>query len=290
MKDFEGLLKNYPFNETENKIKSEAKRIIDEHYENNDTSASLKLIFSCLEITSLKSTDNEKTIESLVEKVNLLNEKIPELPKLAGICVYPVCVETVKSLLIEEIGITSVIGFPSSQTFTAVKLAESALAISDGATEIDMVLPIGQFLIGNYDYIFDEIQEIKAAVHEYTLKVILETALLNTYENIFKASIIAMEAGADYIKTSTGKEGSTDIYSVYTMCLAIKAYYEKTGIQHGIKIAGGINKTQDALLYYTIIKDVLGEEWLNNEHLRFGASRLANELISGILKEENNYF
>ncbi|NCC98233.1 MAG: deoxyribose-phosphate aldolase [Bacteroidia bacterium] len=290
MKDFEGLLKNYIFNANENQIKSVVKKIIDEHYENNDTTAALKLIFSCLEITSLQSTDNENTIASLVEKINLIDEKIPELPKLTGICVYPISVETVKSLLTEEIGVTSVIGFPSSQTFTAVKLAESALAIADGATEIDMVLPVGQFLIGNYDYIFDEIQEIKATVRESTLKVILETSLLNTYENIFKASIIAMEAGADYIKTSTGKEGPTDIYSVYTMCLAIKAFYEKTGIQHGIKIAGGVNTTQDALLYYTIIKDVLGEEWLNNEHLRFGASRLANKLISGILKEENNYF
>jgi len=156
---------------------------------------------------------------------------------------------------------------------------------------VDMVINVGALKSGNYDVVKRDVHAVvDAAAGQAIVKVILETALLNTYENIFKASIIAMEAGADYIKTSTGKEGSTDIYSVYTMCLAIKAYYEKTGIQHGIKIAGGINKTQDALLYYTIIKDVLGEEWLNNEYLRFGASRLANELISGILKEENNYF
>jgi deoxyribose-phosphate aldolase len=207
-----------------------------------------------------------------------------------GICVYPSLVETVKNSLTEDVKIVTVIGFPSSQTYLEVKLAETALALSYGADEIDMVLPVGKFLQGNYEEVFDEISEIKACCRGAKLKVILETGALDSIENIYKAAILAMEAGADFIKTSTGKDAPTNLYHVYDMCKAIDAYYKQTQTKVGIKVAGGVTTKQDALLYYCVISELLDEEWTSPDLFRIGASKLANNLLTEIEKEEVTYF
>ena len=181
--------------------------------------------------------------------------------------------------------------FPSSQALIEVKVAETALAIKDGATEIDIVMPVGKFLSGDYEGVADEISELKEVCGEHAMKVILETGCLKTASNIKKASIIAMYAGADYIKTSTGKlEPAATPEAAYVMCQAIKEYYEETGIQIGFKPAGGINSVMDALIYYTIVKEVLGEKWLTNKWFRLGTSRLANMLLSEIEGQETKFF
>ena len=182
-------------------------------------------------------------------------------------------------------------GFPSSQTFTEVKVAETALALADGATEIDIVIPVGKFLSGDYEGMCDEIEEIKSICGDRQLKVILETGALKSVSNIWKAAILTMYSGADFIKTSTGKqEPAATPEAAYVMCQAIKAYYEKTGRKVGFKPAGGINCVNDALVYYTIVKEVLGEEWLNNKLFRMGTSRLANLLLSEIVEKEVKFF
>ena len=197
-----------------------------------------------------------------------------------------------RNLEIDGVEIACVSGsFPSSQTFPEIKIAETALAIKDGATEIDMVLPVGKFLSGNYEDVADEIAEMKAVSGDHKMKVILETGCLKTASNIKKAAILAMYGGADYIKTSTGKlEPAATPEAAYVMCQAIKEYFTKTGIQIGFKPAGGLNSVMDALIYYTIVKDVLGERWLTNQWFRMGTSRLANLLLSEIVGEETNFF
>ena len=181
--------------------------------------------------------------------------------------------------------------FPSAQTFIEVKIAETALAINDGATEIDMVIPVGKFLAGDYEGMCDEIEEMKAVCGDKKLKTILETGCLKTAKNIKTASILAMYAGADYIKTSTGKlEPAATPEAGFVMCQAIKEYYEKTGIQIGFKPAGGMKTVEDALTYYTIVKEVLGEQWLTNRWLRLGTSSLANKLLSEIEGKEVKFF
>ena len=192
----------------------------------------------------------------------------------------------------EGVEVTCVSGsFPSSQAVIEVKVAETALAVRDGATEIDIVMPVGKFLSGNYEELCDDIAELKQACGERPMKVILETGDLKTASNIKKASLLSMYAGADYIKTSTGKEKvSATPEAAYVMCQAIKEYYEKTGIQIGFKPAGGINTVMDAIIYYTIVKEVLGEKWLTNKWFRLGTSRLANLLLSEINGEETKFF
>ena len=212
---------------------------------------------------------------------------------MATICVYPCFAEVVKDTLeVDGVNIACVSGaFPSSQALLEVKTVETALAIKDGADEIDMVMPVGKFLQGDYEGVSDEIQEMKAVCGDHALKVILETGDLVTASNIKKASILAMYAGADYIKTSTGKEKiSATPEAAYVMCQAIKEYYEETGIQVGFKPAGGINSVMDAITYYTIVKEVLGEKWLTNKWLRLGTSRLANLLLSEIEGKEVKFF
>ena len=193
---------------------------------------------------------------------------------------------------VEGVEIACVSGsFPSSQALTEIKIAETALAVKDGATEIDMVLSVGKFLSGDYEGVCDDIREIKAACGEVPLKVILETGCLVTAENIKKASILSMYSGADYIKTSTGKEKiAATPEAAYVMCQAIKEYYDETGIQIGFKPAGGINTVMDALIYYTIVKEILGEKWLTNKWFRLGTSRLANLLLSDVIGEETKFF
>ena len=230
---------------------------------------------------------------AFTEKVNQFDQQYPDIPHVATICVYPCFAEVVKDTLeVEGVNIACVSGsFPSSQALLEVKTIETALAIKDGADEIDMVMPVGKFLQGDYEGVSDEIQEMKAVCGDHALKVILETGDLVTASNIKKASILAMYAGADYIKTSTGKEKiSATPEAAYVMCQAIKEYYDETGIQIGFKPAGGINTVMDAITYYTIVKEVLGEKWLTNKWLRLGTSRLANLLLSEIEGSEVKFF
>ena len=195
-------------------------------------------------------------------------------------------------LEVDGVEVTCVAGsFPSSQAVIEVKVAETALAVRDGATEIDIVMPVGKFLSGNYEELCDDISELKQACGSRPMKVILETGCLKTATHIKKAALLSMYAGADYIKTSTGKEKvSATPEAAYVMCQAIKEYHEKTGIQIGFKPAGGINTVMDAIIYYTIVKEVLGQEWLTNKWFRLGTSRLANMLLSELTGEDVKFF
>ncbi len=259
----------------------------------NNTPEVKKFLFNCIDLTTLKTTDSEESVLKFTERVNDFEDKYPDLKNVAAICVYPNFANIVsQSLEVEEVGIACVsAGFPSSQTFTEIKVAETALALHDGATEIDIVISVGKFLSGDYEGMCDEIEEIKAVCGEKHLKVILETGALNSAENIKKASILSMYSGADFIKTSTGKqEPAATPEAAYVMCQAIKEYHAQTGRKVGFKPAGGINTVQDAIVYYTIVKEILGEEWLTNELFRLGTSRLANLLLSEIVGEETKFF
>lgn len=273
------------------------KEIIDNDFENNDTIENLKTIFSLIDLTSLNTTDNSINISKMVNKVNQFGENYPEMPSVAAICVYPSLVSTVKDKLLQPgIDIASVsAGFPSSQTFIEVKIAETSLAVMEGADEIDIVMSLGSYLEDDYLKVFDEISEIKSACGNSKLKVILETGALPSMKDIKIASIIAMEAGADFIKTSTGKQNpSATPEAIYVMAEAVKEFKEKSGKMVGLKPAGGISTPDEALVYFSIVKSILGEEWLSSEHFRIGASRLANNLLSEISKrnggEEVSYF
>jgi len=271
-------------------IKKEVANLLAEKVEENNTLKVKKLLFNCIDLTTLKETDNDISVMKFTQKVNNFDEEHPDMKNVASICVYPCFAEIVKDTLeVEAVHITCVsAGFPSSQTFPEVKMVETSLALKDGADEIDIVLSVGKYLAGDYEAMCDEIEEIRDVCgDDHTLKVILETGALKTAENIKKASILAMYSGADFIKTSTGKIGvSATPEAAYVMCQTIKEYYEKTGRKVGFKPAGGISNVHDALVYYTIVKEILGEEWLNNEYFRLGTSRLANYLLSDIFGEE----
>ena len=283
----------YPTPLTDEQAKTRTATIMEKYVAENNTPEVKKLLFNCIDLTTLKTEDSEESVLKFTERVNDLDNEYPDLKNVAAICVYPNFAKIVsQSLEVEEVAVACVSGgFPSSQTFTEVKVAETALALADGATEIDIVIPVGKFLSGDYEGMCDEIEEIKSICGERHLKVILETGALKSAENIMKASILAMYSGADFIKTSTGKqEPAATPEAAYVMCRAIKAYYEKTGRKIGFKPAGGINTVYDALIYYTIVKEVLGEEWLTNELFRIGTSRLANLLLSEIVGEEVKFF
>ena len=274
-------------------VKAKVEKLIAERVPENDTKEIKKFLLGSVELTTLKTTDNDESVLKFTEKVNEFEEKFPDLPHVATICVYPCFASIVsQSLEVEGVEVACVSGsFPSSQALLEIKIAETALALKDGATEIDMVLSVGKFLSGDYETVCDEISEMKATCGDRKLKVILETGCLKTAENIKKASILSMYAGADYIKTSTGKESpAATPEAAYVMCQAIKEYYDKTGIQIGFKPAGGMNSVHDALVYYTIVKEVLGEKWLTNQWLRLGTSRLANQLLSDIMEEDIKFF
>ena len=283
----------YPTVLTDEQAKTRTATIVEKYVAENNTFEAKKLIFNCLDLTTLKTEDSEESVLKFTERVNELDNEHPDLKNVAAICVYPNFAKIVsQSLEVESVNIACVSGgFPSSQTFTEVKVAETALALADGATEIDIVIPVGKFLSGDYEGMCDEIEEIKSICGDRHLKVILETGALKSVDNIWKASILAMYSGADFIKTSTGKqEPAATPEAAYVMCQAIKAYYEKTGRKVGFKPAGGINSVNDALVYYTIVKEVLGKEWLNNELFRIGTSRLANLLLSDITGEDIKFF
>lgn len=284
------LLKQYPFPFTSKEIEEkvdEAKKLAKELFDANY----LKLAFSLIDLTTLNTTDTEEKGKQFAEKVNDLEKHFPNIPQVAAICVYPSLVSSVnKHLKAKNVGIASVAGgFPSSQTYIEVKVLECERAVANGAKDIDIVISLGTWLNGNYQTVFDEIKTIKKAIGRAHLKVILETGGLADYKDIWNASIVAMSAGADFIKTSTGKmEPAASPEAVWIMSQAIKYFEQKTNEKVGIKPAGGISKSEDALIYIAIVKTVLGEEWLNNKKFRLGASRLANKLIADIQKIENN--
>lgn len=275
------------------KVKADVAEILAKELEGNRTHDVLKFLLNCIDLTTLKATDSPQSVARFTERVNDFEEEHGDLPNVAAICVYPNFAPIVRTVLdVTEVNIACVAGgFPSSQTFPEVKVAEVALAVEGGADEIDIVLNVGNFLDGDWEEVCDEIEEIKHACRDAHLKVILESGALKTAENIRAASVLAMYSGADFIKTSTGKEyPGASLEAAYVMCLCIKEYYEKTGRKVGFKPAGGVSTTDEALAYYTIVKHVLGEEWLDNEYFRIGASRLANNLLSDILGEETKFF
>ena len=263
-------------------------RLLEEKKAQYDTPEVKKALLGTIELTTLKVTDSQESVLKFTEKVNAFADAHPELPHLATICVYPNFAKIVsESLEADNVEVACVSGgFPSSQTFLEVKTIETALAVHDGATEIDMVLNVGAFLSGDYETCADEIEEIKSAAAEAPLKVILETGALQTVENIKKASILSIYAGADFIKTSTGKiEPAATPEAALVMCQTIREYYKLTGTKIGFKAAGGINTVSDAVGYYTIVREILGEEWIKEGLFRIGTSRLANLLVSEILGE-----
>lgn len=285
---YQYILDEYNAAPTEEEVATAIKKIAGEKVGKNRNKEALKTIYSCLDLTSLNCTDNAEGILTLTEVVNNFEEKYPDLKNVAAICVYPNFANIVsQSLEAESVEVACVSGgFPSSQTFSEVKIAETALALQEGATEIDIVLSIGKLLIGDYESLCDEIQELKDLCGDRTLKVILETGILRSAENIRKAAILSMYSGADFIKTSTGKEavGATP-EAAYIMCRTIKEYHAKTGRKIGFKAAGGISTIDDALLYYTIVEETLGKEWLDSKLFRIGTSRLAATLLNEITSE-----
>ena len=269
------------------------KKIIDEHFDENNNHDVYKFLFNTIDLTTLKSTDSPESVAAFTERVNAFDEEYPELQNVAAICVYPNFAQVVRTVLeVSDVDVACVSGgFPSSQTFAEVKVAETALAVEGGADEIDIVLNVGNFLDGDYEEVCDEISELKEACREARMKVILETGALKTAANIKAASVLSLYSGADFLKTSTGKEfEGASLEAAYVMCQAIKEYYETTGRMVGFKAAGGVSTTADAVKYYTLVKEVLGEEWLTNEYFRLGASRLANNLLSDILGKETKFF
>ena len=274
-------------------VQAQVAALIDKKVPENNTEEVKKFLFNCIDLTTLNTTDSDESVMRFTEKVNQFDNEFPDLKNVAAICVYPNFAQVVKDTLeVEGVNIACVSGgFPSSRTFTEIKIAETAMAVADGADEIDIVIPVGAFLNGDYETMCEEIMELKETCKEHHLKVILETGALKTTSNIKKASILSMYSGADFIKTSTGKQQpAATPEAAYVMCQAIKEYHEQTGNKIGFKPAGGINSVNDALIYYTIVKEILGEEWLSNKLFRLGTSRLANLLLSEIKGEELKFF
>ena len=279
MSHIEEALKKYNLDISDEQVSEAVKKIIAEKVPQNDTLEVKKFLMGSVELTTLKTTDSETSVMAFTEKVNKFDETYPTLPHVATICVYPKFAKVVaETLEVDGVEIACVSGsFPSSQSLIEVKTVETSLAIKDGATEIDIVMPVGSMLEGDYETVVDEIQQQKEACGEHDMKVILETGMLQTAKNIKIASLLSMYAGADYIKTSTGKEKpAATPEAAYVMCQAINA--------------GGLNTVMDALIYYTIVKEVLGEKWLTNKFLRLGTSRLANLLLSEVVGEEVKFF
>ena len=290
---YDQMLSLYRTDLKDSDVAAKVSEIIEKKVQENDTLEVKKFLLGSVELTTLKTTDSEESVLAFTEKVNKFEEAYPDLPHVATVCVYPCYAKIVsESLEVEGVEVACVSGsFPSSQALIEVKTVETALALKDGATEIDIVMSVGKYLSGDYETMCDEIAELKAICGERKMKVILETGLLPSASDIKKASLLAMYAGADYIKTSTGKEKpAATPEAAFVMCQAIKEYYEKTGTQIGFKPAGGLNTVHDALVYYTIVKEVLGPKWLTNEWLRLGTSRLANLLLSEVVGEEVKFF
>ena len=259
-----------------------------------------KECFSMMDLTTLKTDDTPASVTRLVNKVNDFQERYPEWPLPASICVFSNFAATVKEARKADFNITVVSAcFPSSQSFLEVKLKEVEMAVEQGADEVDIVLALNSFLAGDYEAASEEIRQVRRVIDEVAgrqgrevhLKVILETGLLRTPENIANASFLAMEAGADFIKTSTGKvDVNATPLAAYIMCECIAKYHEMTGKKIGFKPAGGISTAADALCYYSIVSSLLGKEWLNRDLFRFGVSRVANSILSAVEQKTVSYF
>ena len=274
-------------------VQADVEKILTEHYTENLTPKVYQFLLNCVDLTTLGTDDSERSVAQFVQHVNDFDENYPQYKNVAAICVYSNFAAVVRSVLeVSNVNIAVCSAcFPSSQAHIETKIAETALAIEDGADEVDIVLNVGYMRDEAYEELCDEISEIKNCMGEHHLKVILETGLLKTAEKIRNASILSMYSGADFIKTSTGKvySGAT-LEAAYVMCQSIKEYYEKTGRVVGFKASGGIRTTADAVKYYTIVKEVLGEEWLTNERFRIGASSLANALFQSFTGSEEKPF
>jgi deoxyribose-phosphate aldolase len=263
-------------------ISSIVESILEAHFKENFTAEILKFIHGCIDLTTLTSLDSKESVRAMVDKlVNNYEGTRPDVSNVAAVCVYPLFVETVKqALTAQDVKIASVAGgFPSSQTFTEIKVAETAMTVMTGADEIDVAMNLGYFMEEDYETLTDELSEIKDCCRDATLKVILETGALATAENIRKATILSVYSGADFVKTSTGKGYSGATHeAVYTMCKVVKEYANISGRKVGIKVSGGVRTAEDAVRHYTIVKEVLGKEWLNKDLFRIGASRLVSDI------------
>lgn len=279
---------------SDTEVSAAVAEILEKHFDENNTPEVYRQLFNSIDLTTLKSTDSQASVADFVEKVNAFEHEHADLPNVAAVCVYPNFVPVVRTTLdVSSVDIAAVAGcFPSAQSFIEVKVAEVGLAVEAGADEIDVVLGLSEFFDRDYETLCDDLQEMKHSCRNALMKVILETGALKTAENIRNASVLALYSGADFLKTSTGKEyPGASLEAAYVMCQCIKEYYEKHGRMVGFKAAGGISTTEEAVKYYTVVKAVLGEKWVaDNEYFRIGASRLANNLLTSILGEETKAF
>ncbi len=277
----------------DDEVKLAVEKILNEHLAENMNREVYKFLFNTIDLTTLNTPDSPRSVAAFTDRVNAFDNEYPQLKNVAAICVYPNFAEVVRTVLdVTDVDVACVSGaFPTAQSFMETKIAETSLAIAGGADEIDIVFNVGNYLDGDLEAVCDEISEQKEACKDHTLKVILETGALKTAENIRAASILSLYSGADFLKTSTGKgyPGAT-LEAAYVMAQCIKEYHKATGRMVGFKASGGVSTTEEAVKYYTVIKEVLGEEWLSNEYFRIGASRLANNLLSDILGEETKFF
>lgn len=277
---------------SEEVVKAEVAKIVEKAREYNNVDV-LKFLFSSIDLTTLSTEDSVSSVQQFTQRVNDFDNDYPTIPHVAAICVYSNFAEVVRNALdVQGVDVAVVAGgFPSSQTFTPVKIADCALAVAGGASEVDIVMNLGYFRDENYEDLCDEIIEIKHTIKDAKLKVILETGALRTAENIKRASVLAMYSEADFIKTSTGKIYSgASLEAAWVMCKCIKEYYDRTGRKVGFKAAGGVRSAEEALQYYAIVKEVLGDEWLTHDLFRIGASSLANSLLSAIEEADVKYF
>lgn len=273
-------------------VAAEVKKIVEKAHEYASPEV-YQFLFSSIDLTTLSTEDNVEKVAGFTQRVNDFDNDYPQYRNVAAICVYSNFAEVVKTHLdVTGVDIAVVAGcFPSSQTFTAVKVADVALAVEAGATEVDIVFPVGMYLEKNYEDLCDELIELKHTARHAKVKVILETGALKTAEKIREASVLSLYSEADFLKTSTGKiYPGASLEAAWVMCQCIKEYYEKTGRKVGFKAAGGIRTAADALNYYAVVKEVLGDEWLNHDLFRLGASSLANALLAEMTGEEKRYF
>ena len=273
-------------------VAEEVRKIVEKasDYANAET---YQFLFSSIDLTTLSTLDNVKSVTAFTERVNDFDDAYPQFGNVAAICVYSNFAEVVKTTLdVPGVDIAVVAGcFPSAQTFLPVKIADVALAVEAGADEVDIVFPVGMYLEGNFEDLTDEIVEMKHAARGAKLKVILETGALKSAEDIKRASVLSLYSDADFLKTSTGKEyPGASLEAAWVMCQCIKEYYQKTGRKVGFKAAGGIRTAEEALRYYAVVKEVLGDEWLNRDLFRIGASSLANNLLSTMEGKEIKFF
>lgn len=273
-------------------VKAAVEKIVEKSKENMKPEVWSYLLGS-IDLTTLSTEDSEKSVAAFTRRVNDFDNDYPQYPHVAAICVYSNFAEVVKENLdVDGVDVCVVAGcFPSSQTFTEVKIADVALAVSNGANEVDVVMNVGMFRDENYEDLCDELIELKHTAKDAVFKVIIESGCLKTAEDIKKASILSMWSGADFIKTSTGKiYPGASLEAAYVMCQCIKEYHELTGRKVGFKAAGGVRTTEEAVAYYTLVKEILGEEWLTPSLFRLGASSLANNVLSSLEGESVKYF